>query len=135
MTSTTAQKLRPRGDPSQGLRRASTDGACCGVARVAPAMHLEEGMDSHALTNRQHDGITRQPFFRWCLAVFVAIALFFLWQEHRAHLLGALPWLLLLACPLMHVLMHRRHRGQHGDHATQPGESNEKKDRGGHGCC
>lgn len=35
------------------------------------------------------------------LGVFLAIALFFLWEEHRAHLLGALPWLLLLACPLI----------------------------------
>jgi len=47
------------------------------------------------------------------LGVFLAIALFFLWEEHRAHLLGALPWLLLLACPLMHMLMHRRHGGHH----------------------
>jgi len=67
--------------------------------------------------------------------VFAAVALFFLWQEHRAHWLGALPWLLLLACPLMHLLMHRRHGGQHHDHATQPGEVNEKKEHGGHACC
>ena len=49
----------------------------------------------------------------WGLCLFLAIAVFFLWQEHRAHLLGALPWLLLLACPLMHKLMHRRHGGHH----------------------
>ncbi|RKQ95387.1 hypothetical protein C7446_3290 [Kushneria sinocarnis] len=48
------------------------------------------------------------------LAGFAFIALFFLWQEHRAHLLGALPWLLLLACPLMHVFMHGGHG--HGGH-------------------
>ena len=35
------------------------------------------------------------------------IALFFLWEEHRAHILGVLPWLLLLACPLIHLFMHR----------------------------
>jgi hypothetical protein len=27
--------------------------------------------------------------------------------EHRAHLLGLLPWLLVAACPLLHVLLHR----------------------------
>lgn len=43
------------------------------------------------------------------LLVFGAIALFFLLGEHRAHALGALPFLLLLACPLLHVFMHRGH--------------------------
>ena len=91
-------------------------------------------MDNHELANRQHEGISRQPFFRWCLGVFTAAALFFLWQEHRVHLLGVLPWLILLACPLMHLLMHRRHGGHH-DHATQPGQAGEQKEHGGHGCC
>jgi len=44
---------------------------------------------------------------------FAAIAGFFLWTEHRAHLLGALPYVLFLLCPLMH-LFHGRHGG-HGD--------------------
>jgi Cu2+-exporting ATPase len=48
------------------------------------------------------------------LCVFLAIAAFFLWTEHRAHLLGALPWLLLAACPLLHLFMHHGgHGGQH----------------------
>ena len=53
----------------------------------------------------------------WSLGacVFLAIAAFFLWEEHRAHLLGALPYLLFLACPLMHIFMHRGHNG--GDDA------------------
>jgi hypothetical protein len=46
--------------------------------------------------------------------VFLGIALFFLWTEHRAHFLGALPYLLLLACPLMHLFMHGGHRSSHG---------------------
>ena len=44
---------------------------------------------------------------------FLAIGGFFLVTEHGAHLLGALPWLLLLACPLMHIFMHHGHGG-HG---------------------
>lgn len=49
------------------------------------------------------------------LAGFLAVAAFYLYAEHRAHLLGALPWLLLLACPLMHVFMHREHRQHRHD--------------------
>ncbi len=51
------------------------------------------------------------------LIVFLAIAGFFLVTEHSAHLALAipyLPWLLLLACPLMHLFMHHGH-GSH-DH-------------------
>ena len=53
--------------------------------------------------------------------VLAAVAGWFLWTEHRAHLLGALPWLVLLACPLMHVFMHRGHHGGHhtGRDATE----------------
>lgn len=49
------------------------------------------------------------------LVAFLAIAGFYLIAEHRAHLLGALPFLLLLACPLMHVFMHGGHGGHGGD--------------------
>jgi hypothetical protein len=45
---------------------------------------------------------------------FAAIAAYFLITEHRAHLALAvpyLPWLLLLACPLMHLFMHHGHGG------------------------
>jgi hypothetical protein len=46
---------------------------------------------------------------------FLAIAGFYLVTEHRAHLFGFLPILLLLACPLLHVFMHGGH-GKHGGH-------------------
>ena len=41
--------------------------------------------------------------------IFLAVAVFFLWQEHRAHILGILPYALLLLCLLSHRLMHHRH--------------------------
>ena len=47
---------------------------------------------------------------------FLFIAGYFLLMEHRAHLGGALyylPFLLLLACPLMHIFMHGGHDGYH----------------------
>lgn len=51
---------------------------------------------------------------------FLAVAAFFLWSEHRAHLMGLLPYLLLLVCPLMHLFHHHGHGYWHGkgdDHA------------------
>lgn len=45
---------------------------------------------------------------------FLAVAAFFLVSEHRAHLVAWLPYLLLLACPVMHLL-HRGHHHGHGD--------------------
>lgn len=51
------------------------------------------------------------------LAIFLGLAAFLLWEEHQAHILGALPWLLILVlCPLMHVFMHGGHgHGRHGE--------------------
>lgn len=64
----------------------------------------------------QHDPQPR-PFWgsRYSVGLlgFGAIALYFLLSEHRAHILGVLPVLFLLACPLMHVFMHRGHGGGH----------------------
>ena len=54
------------------------------------------------------------------LLVFGAIAAYFLLTEHLAHVVGALPLIILLACPLMHVFMHHG-RGGHG-HASQGGK-------------
>lgn len=41
--------------------------------------------------------------------VVVAILGFLIYRGHTAHLLGFLPYLLLLACPLMHLFMHGGH--------------------------
>jgi hypothetical protein len=56
--------------------------------------------------------------------VFAAVAAYFLLSEHRAHFLGALPWLLILACPLMLVFMHGGHGG-HGGHGSGHDHSGE----------
>ncbi len=42
---------------------------------------------------------------------FLAIGGAYLWMEHRAHLLGALVFLPLVICPLMHLFMHHGHGG------------------------
>ena len=51
----------------------------------------------------------------WVLAAFLAIAAFYILTEHLAHLFGILPYVLLLACPLMYVFMHRKHGGHEHD--------------------
>ena len=60
---------------------------------------------------------------RWVFWGFVLIAGYFLITEHRAHVIEFLPFLLVLACPLMH-LFHR-----HGGHGGQGGA--DKKHSGG----
>lgn len=55
----------------------------------------------------------------WVLLAFLAIGGFFLLTEHRAHVLGVLPFLLLLACPLLHLFHHGRHGGEHCDTKRQ----------------
>ena len=64
------------------------------------------------------------------LCLFLAIATFFLWEEHKAHILGALPYVLLLLCPIIHMFMHRGH-GSHSachsgpeDHTHHHAEGN-----------
>jgi Protein of unknown function (DUF2933) len=52
---------------------------------------------------------------------FAAIALFFLWEEHKAHILGVLPYVLLLLCPLLHLF--------HGGHGSHGGTDEQHKDR------
>jgi hypothetical protein len=50
---------------------------------------------------------------------FALTAAFYLLLEHRAHVLGVLPYLLILLCPAMHLFMHRGHGGHH-DHGATP---------------
>ncbi|MFH1814387.1 MAG: DUF2933 domain-containing protein [Pseudomonadota bacterium] len=76
--------------------------------------------------NSAHDGGGPPPGF-WRsrhalgLIVFGAAAAYFLLTEHLAHVIGALPYLLLLACPLMHLFMHRGHGGHpHGGSHDKP---------------
>jgi DUF2933 family protein len=59
---------------------------------------------------------------------FLGVAGFFLISEHWAHLYGALPYLLVLACPLMH-LFHRH--GGHGGHAPHRGDGEDDEAKRG----
>ena len=72
----------------------------------------------------------REPHNRLWLGfcLLLAVAVFFLWEEHSAHILGAVPYVLLLACPLIHLFMHRGH-GERRSDASHGGHHNRK---GGH---
>ena len=66
------------------------------------------------------EGMRRDRSWLWSrsglvLLGFLLIAAFFVLAEHTAHVLGVLPYLLLLACPLLH-LFHGGHGGGHGSH-------------------
>lgn len=53
------------------------------------------------------------------------IAAFFLLREHWSHVAGWWPYLLLLACPLMHVFMHGGHgHAGHHDSPSTPSDVN-----------
>ena len=82
--------------------------------------------------NDEKGWLDRRPSkgtFWLMVALALAMMGFLLWEEHKVHLLGALPWLILLACPLMHVFMHGRHGG-HGGHKGQGGDDDHKGGRG-----
>ena len=67
-----------------------------------------------------HDRTDKKGFLQaltWpqaTIVVFLGVEGFFLLAEHKAHVLGYLPFLIFLLCPLMHLLMHKGH-GKHGN--------------------
>lgn len=78
----------------------------------------------------RHDDIDPTPRRgKWVLLGFLLIAGFFLFTEHRAHLLGFLPYLLFLACPLMH-LFHHGH-GHHGNGTPNSGDAHINQEHAG----
>jgi hypothetical protein len=86
------------------------------ASRVSSDGQLEEGM----MDESPH---ARRPWIRTrsgiALLVFLATVGFFLVTEHTAHVFGFLPYLLLLACPLMQF-WHGGHRQGHDRHGRPP---------------
>jgi hypothetical protein len=52
------------------------------------------------------------------LASSAVVVGFYLLMEHTAHALGALPYLLLLLCPLLHMFHHGGHHHRHHDESA-----------------
>lgn len=68
-----------------------------------------------------HEQCEHKGFVKWFLSwkgVVATLALagvsYYLLTEHKEHLAVALPYLILLACPLMHIF--HGHHGGHGNH-------------------
>ena len=61
------------------------------------------------------------------IAMLVLIAAFYVLREHWQHVAGSWPYLLLLACPLMHVFHgHGGHGGHHHGSSNAPSDPNKK---------
>jgi Protein of unknown function (DUF2933) len=59
---------------------------------------------------------SRKPF-AVALPMVALIVAFDLLREHGGHVAGLWPYLLLLACPLMHLFHGHGRHGRHGSHA------------------
>ena len=84
--------------------------------------------------NHQREGHDAPPSFwssRYAIGLVVigGVAAYFLLTEHLAHMIGALPYLLLLACTLMHDFMHGGHGHGHHHSADRPDSNIETGDR------
>ena len=85
-------------------------------------MSLHDHPDQKPLAERSSFASMR---FGVVLLGFLIIVGILLFTEHRAHVLGALIYLPLLICPLMHLFMH----GGHGGHGGHRGHGHEERER------
>lgn len=71
---------------------------------------------------------------QWLLWLGLAAAVGWLYVRHNEHLLQLLPFLILLACPLMHLFGHGGHGGRDQEAEPQPRQASrhgEEPQRGG----
>jgi hypothetical protein len=73
-----------------------------------------------SLASRSFGGASRNTGLALLSAA--AIGAFFVLREHWSHALGLLPYLLLISCPLMHLLGHG-HLSKNGDGHHHPREA------------
>ena len=76
----------------------------------------------HHESRQPRDGLSRGT---WALIGFLAVAAYFLISEHQAHFIQALPFLLLAACPLMHLF--HGHGGHGGRRGREREDANDRK--------
>ncbi|WP_298183785.1 DUF2933 domain-containing protein [uncultured Pseudomonas sp.] len=77
--------------------------------------------------DHSHHSGSELPFWKSrngiVLIMLAVIGLFYVAREHFGHLSQALPYLILLLCPLMHIFGHK-----HGGHSHQDGADTPKHD-------
>ena len=84
--------------------------------------------------NDQHTHDTQHKKSNLVMWIFLGIILYFLITEHWAHIVPYLPWLLLAACPLMHLIMHGGHghggHDRHKEHGHDSGDDGNRNEGG-----
>lgn len=76
-------------------------------------LHHNQNDPADVVRGTEHDATPwYKTRFGVILLLLLGIAGYFLWTEHRAHVIGFLPYTLLLLCPLIHVFMHRGHNNR-----------------------
>ena len=104
---------------SRAQLRAALDATCPGGLDHSPSgCEDSHPMQRDSLARRHAEDTTM--ISRWTRIVLTTLGLLgivglLLATEHRAHFLGLLPFLLLLACPFLHLFVHVAH-GRHGAH-------------------
>jgi hypothetical protein len=77
-------------------------------------------MTLHDAPHRQQHHSSQSATSAWVLRILlfalIGVVGYYLIAEHRAHLFQALPLIVLLACPLMHLF-----HGGHGGHRPRQG--------------
>lgn len=73
---------------------------------------------------------------QWLLWIGLAAAVAWMFFRHNAHFVQLLPFLILLACPLLHVFGHGGHGGHSGDGDAKPQDNKQRQTpppaQGGH---
>lgn len=77
----------------------------------SPSMH------SHSHQPSWRDALIRTPL-GWVVTLAAAAAGVYLLLFHLDHVFLVVPYLLLMACPLMHLFMHHGHGHKHDDSTT-----------------
>ena len=84
-------------------------------------------------TNQDHGAASRgasgprRPV-KTALLMVALVGGFYLLREHWDHVVGNWVYLLLLACPLMHLFHGHGGHGGHGDRGTPPNRPTDKQD-------
>lgn len=74
------------------------------------------------LPHETNEQIPYRKHIHWAVWCLLGAGVGLLIIDHWAHVLGWLPYLILLACPLMHLFMHRGH-----GHGERHGDSGRKR--------
>lgn len=69
-------------------------------------------------------------FVRYAMIGVFAFGVALLASQHLQHIVGILPYLLLLSCPLMHLFGHGHHHGHHHHEETLPSTTTKGVDHG-----